>query len=333
MNYFGSYRRLFENSRSALLSAIEIYNKPRVSYREESFVILLINSWELLLKAVLSKSKKRIFYRKRKGEPYRTLTLTDSMKSTEPLFPSNLPFLPIRKNIELLEAYRDSAIHFYNEADFRSIIFALSQTSIINYRDVLENFFGKDTTEEITWAVLPLGSNYPADPTIFLSKRNNKQSVSVSEYLRLLQGSIQEVEKNKLDTGRLLTVFNVKLESTKKIANADFVVGVQPSSGGGEPMLIQRKVDPNESHPWREMMVMPELPEFNGKPMSKYTFRAILYKYDLKNNPNLVWVASEGVLTKYSRDIIPWIKRLSGDEISLAVKGYKTFLKKKRESG
>lgn len=36
---------------SAMAAAIEIFNKPSFSYREETFVILMLNAWELLLKA------------------------------------------------------------------------------------------------------------------------------------------------------------------------------------------------------------------------------------------------------------------------------------------
>src|SRR5258708_6272382 len=44
-------RELAEKSVSASIAAIEIYNKPNFSYREESFSLLMINAWELLLKA------------------------------------------------------------------------------------------------------------------------------------------------------------------------------------------------------------------------------------------------------------------------------------------
>ena len=74
MNLTGSYRALRSNSRAAILAAIEIYNKPQIEYRDECFTILLINAWELLLKAILSKHKQRIFYPKRRHEPYRTLS-------------------------------------------------------------------------------------------------------------------------------------------------------------------------------------------------------------------------------------------------------------------
>ena len=51
---------ILEKSISAMLSAIEIYNKPDFKYREETFSVLCINSWELLLKArVLNLSDNR----------------------------------------------------------------------------------------------------------------------------------------------------------------------------------------------------------------------------------------------------------------------------------
>lgn len=42
--------QLAEKSLQAAIAAIEIYNKPNFSYREESFALLMTNAWELLLK-------------------------------------------------------------------------------------------------------------------------------------------------------------------------------------------------------------------------------------------------------------------------------------------
>ncbi|MGO1981066.1 MAG: DUF3644 domain-containing protein [Brachybacterium alimentarium] len=39
-----SKRRLVDNSMSAMLSAIEIFNKPRISYRDEVTVVLVVNA-------------------------------------------------------------------------------------------------------------------------------------------------------------------------------------------------------------------------------------------------------------------------------------------------
>ena len=45
------YSLFVDKSIQAMLSAIELYNKPNYTYREESFAILMVNAWELLLKA------------------------------------------------------------------------------------------------------------------------------------------------------------------------------------------------------------------------------------------------------------------------------------------
>lgn len=42
---------LLDKSISAMIAAIEVYNKPDFLYRGETFSILAINGWELLLKA------------------------------------------------------------------------------------------------------------------------------------------------------------------------------------------------------------------------------------------------------------------------------------------
>lgn len=44
-------RAMLDKSVSAMIAAIETYNKPDFRYREETFSVLCINAWELLLKA------------------------------------------------------------------------------------------------------------------------------------------------------------------------------------------------------------------------------------------------------------------------------------------
>jgi len=47
---------LVNNSKSALIASVEIHNKPIFPYRYEVVTILLINAWELILKAYLLKN-------------------------------------------------------------------------------------------------------------------------------------------------------------------------------------------------------------------------------------------------------------------------------------
>lgn len=115
MNLYGAYTKLKQNSIAAIISAIEIYNKPQFKYRSECFVILLTNAWELLLKAILSKNKQRIYYPKRRKEKYKSFSLIDSLSRVRPFFPNSIKFEPVRENLLLLEHYRNNSIHFYNQ--------------------------------------------------------------------------------------------------------------------------------------------------------------------------------------------------------------------------
>lgn len=54
---------LMKNSISAYFAAIEIHNKPNISYRYETTALLLMNAWELVLKAFIKKFiKKKSIY-------------------------------------------------------------------------------------------------------------------------------------------------------------------------------------------------------------------------------------------------------------------------------
>src|SRR5579863_5677025 len=125
--------RLLQNAEAALLSAIEIYNKPTFAYREETFAILALTAWELLLKAKLlsverndprciymyylpktksgTPSKKPKLKRNRSGNIL-TLGIEACITALERrgvVVPG-----PVRKNLEALIEIRDNAVHYIN---------------------------------------------------------------------------------------------------------------------------------------------------------------------------------------------------------------------------
>ncbi len=102
--------RLYRKAEVALIAAIEVYNKPDFKYREETFAILALNAWELLLKAKLlhekandpralyiyedhqtknGTSKKKYLKRNRSGNPH-TLGLGQTITKLDCC---DLPFL------------------------------------------------------------------------------------------------------------------------------------------------------------------------------------------------------------------------------------------------
>lgn len=328
MNYQGSSRHLFRNAKSALLASIEIYNKPSFLYREETFVILLLNSWELLLKAIISKNRGSIYYRKKRNEPYRTMSMTDAFTKAEKFFPKKIPTLPLRANLSLLSTYRDNAVHFYNEKNFGILIYSLAQTNIINFKDLLLEIFGKNLAHDISWQLIPLGIEPPIDPVKYISqgsKNTTAKGSAVRQFMNTLVASLEEVEKAGDDTARLMTIFNVSVQSVKKIEKADFVAGVDGVRGAtGGPLIITKIQDPNITHPWRQKNIVQKIGSLNGEKFTPYTFQAICFKFKLKEDPRYCWRSNEGDLTRYSNEIILKIKSLKKQEVAGSLESYRS---------
>ena len=336
MNYRGSYRHLLKNAQAAMMAAIEIYNKPRIEYRDECFIILLLNAWELCLKAVISKNGKSIYYPKKRKEPYRTFSLKDSLNRAEGFYPDSFQQLPVRKNLELLVTYRDNAVHFYNKKGFGLLIYALAQTSIINFKDLLEAMFGISLRDQISWNLMPLGVSPPIDPIDYISSRgvaSEDRSPAIKQFITELSLATKEVEDADQDTGRLLTIFRVNLQSTKKIQTSDVVAGLYASQSTTGPLLLERTVDPNISHPLRRKDILEAVGQLHGRPLTSYVFQAIAWKLDLKNKKHLCWQDSRGALIKYSREVPVVLGRLIAEQVEEAVRDYRAFLAERRRNG
>lgn len=331
MNRYGSYRKFLGNSIAAMSAAIEIYNKPKIEYRDECSVILLVNAWELLLKAILSKHREPIYYPKQRNQPYRTITVSDAIKKTQPHFPSSVSYLATVKNLECLIDYRDQAIHFYNEAGFGVLIYTLAQTAIVNYRDLVQEIFQKNISDEISLSLLPLALSTPVDPIAFLNMKHGEAITckAAQSFTARVRDLISELETTDQDTGRFLTVFKVSLVSTKKVTTSDLVVGVQ-KAGGSEPLLIHKNIDPNVNHPYRQKDIVGDSVGnrgmkliVGGHKLTAYMFQAILFHFGMKTDLKYCWVDESGALTKYSPLTVERLRKLTPNEVNAAVEHYK----------
>lgn len=331
MNYRGSYKKLLGNSNAAIMAAIEIYNKPTFMYRDECTVILLLNAWELMLKAILSKNKQSVFYPKKRNQPYRTLSWKEALSRSSNYFPRTVPHLPVQRNLEMLGIYRDNVVHFYNVSDFGVMLYALAQTSIMNYRDVLFEIFGIRLENRINWQLLPLGIRPPIDVVTYLAGQREPGSASaVRQFLSELMKVTEEVTQAEQDTGRLLTIFDVKLESVRKIGDADVVIGVDRDENGDGLLAISRIQDPNRSHPLRQTEILEQIDMLHDRRFTSYTFQAIVWKYNIKERRQYCWRASEGVLIKYSNDIITFIRNLTAADLQAALTDYREHQRRLR---
>ena len=159
---------MLDKSISAVLASIEIYNKPSFEYREETFSILLINSWELLLKArilQLEQNKigaileyerhklqdgsysQKLYRKKNRSGNHVSIGLFKAFDRLLNDYDDKIPFV-VRSNVEALTEIRDNSIHFMNQ-DFtlRKRIYELSSANIINYFHLVRQWFGRDLSE------------------------------------------------------------------------------------------------------------------------------------------------------------------------------------------
>jgi len=306
---------------SAMLGAIEIYNKPRFAYRDEVFVILLINAWELALKAITSKSGQSVYYKKRRGEPYRTISLRDAFwrAANSKHWPPDVEFRAVEANLDLLSTYRDSAIHFYNDPAFSTIVYALAQTSILNFRDVVTKVFGKDIADEVSWSILPLGTDNPIDPIEFMKGKGEgaHRSRAAQEFLAVLKEKANALSSDGIETSRLITIFSVTLQSTKKVTNADVVAGITRDDLT-DALIVSKSVDPNVSHPYRQKDVLPKL--INNTPA--FTFQAIVFAYNLRDQARYCWKDNAVSLVRWSPEVITFVNNLTEQERQDAVAKY-----------
>jgi hypothetical protein len=117
----------------------------------------------------------------------------------------------------------------------------------------------------------------------------------------------------------------VKLESTKKIAKADVIVGVQGDPPPGGPLAIVKTMDPNKTHPLRQNDVMQKIGVLHGRPLTSHLFQAIVWRDHLKEDPRMCRRATEGILTRYSHDAVSRIKQLSVADVDAALIDYRAY--------
>lgn len=313
-----SKRRLVDNSMSAMLSAIEIFNKPRISYRDEVTVVLVVNAYELLLKATLRHAGKNVFYKKERGAPYLTLSLDDCIKRMHNAkLWGTLDGKAVAANILTLAEYRNRAIHLYNSSDLATLIYYLMQQSVINYKDLLLQSFGKDISSEMTWQLLPLGASPPPEDVSFLSPTPKRPAVQeAQDFIDHLRERVENIEKQGGDPGRIATVYDVHMQSVKKYGSRDLLVGVDQESDG---RIVFKDRDSRDTHPYTMKQMLDRANALRGetlRPLTSYDYQAMCWKHELRNDPHFYWKHKNQPTPLWSQRAVDWFAKLDDTQIA-----------------
>jgi len=241
------YKQLVDKSIAAALAAIEVYNKPDFRYREESFVILLVNAWELLVKAkILKESQNRLssifvhfgknnrkIKRSRTGNPL-TIELLGAMQklALDPV---------ISENLSSLVDIRDTAVHFYNDDGVRYVVFTLGVAALRNYQHLAKEWFKKNLAS-YHFYILPIGFSHSFQTFRLLDVDSTPPAVA-----NLLKGVASAQAKAKTDGPYFFACeISTELKSAKKFADsADTTVKLDPNAKDGAVIITQlkRKLD------------------------------------------------------------------------------------------
>lgn len=152
--------RLLENSKAAIMGAVELHNKPIFPYRYEISVILTINAWELALKAFIFKYRPEV----KVIEDDHFKEFLSCVGSVH--FKLGNEFLTQKENIELLYKYRCDTIHFYSE-QMELILYSLLRPNIIYFSEFLFKYFNIDLASEANLIILPIGFKRILSPVDF----------------------------------------------------------------------------------------------------------------------------------------------------------------------
>lgn len=142
-------KELLEKAKESCLLAVDIYNKPKTSFRSGGYVILMIIAWTSLLHAIFERNKVKYYYRDKKnpriyqkidGER-RAWELGECIK--EYLKDKDNSYEPIKANINFFLPLRNKIEHrFMPELD--NMIFGECQSLLNNFELILNEEFGED---------------------------------------------------------------------------------------------------------------------------------------------------------------------------------------------
>lgn len=312
-----------------MLAAVEVYNKPQMTYRDEVTVMLIVNAWELVLKATLRQKNRSIFYTKQRGERYRSITIDDALGrvNANKLWPAEVDGPALMANVKALTEYRDRAIHLYNAVGLGAVIYPFLQQNILNYRDFVVAKFKKDLADSMTWRLLPLGAKAPADAVQFMKVDRNATMVSeVEEFINELRHLMDAAQAAGSDMGRVATVYDIHLQSQKKLTSADLVVAVSPTADG---QIAIRKTDPNQTHPYSATELLTKVNEKRfGRKLTTRDHQAICWLEGLRENQKYAWKHSNGASHVWSGDAVSYLASLSDEQYDEARAGYRSHLRK-----
>ena len=285
---------LLEKSIQAAISAIEVYNKPDFKYREESFCILIVNAWELLLKAnILQKNKnqmkvlfikdwkktggnKKNHYKKSRSGNFMTVEILNALN-----------FLDIderlKENIKLLVEIRDNAIHFYNDRKlFAKKILEIGTATLKSYVVSVKEWFDYDLSN-YNFFLMPISFFHAHEMESFSINKEDKQRQNLINYIVSKEKEYPSDENKNHNISLVLETKFVRSKSSEALPMI-----LDPNN----PNALSVKIDAEDKFTDKYRWSFDDLKrEFKKKyPNEKFDKQFFQIKNNIENNENFCGV-------------------------------------------
>lgn len=295
--------KLVDKSIEAFLMGLEVFNKPTINYRTEGFSFFICNAWELMLKALLLKRGKSIYY---KDQPDRTYDLS---KVVHLIYTDKRQ--PLRVNLEKIINLRNTSTHFVTE-DYEAIYSPLFQSCVVNYVNELLRFHGKDVSNYLNRSSLTLTTNIKE-----LSNEEIKAKYpdEIAQKLIFTKNDIDVTKKLESSDKFSITVKH-ELVITKDKNKANFSVKINKDAED-QVAIIKELKDPADVFKFSFQNLVKDIDnrlkkqkipfcyttkngESKKKSFNKYVLNQFISYYDMKNNNKYSYAHKIGKLTEYT---------------------------------
>ena len=261
---------------AALLAAIEAGNRTNTQFNEETFCLLLVNAWEILLKAYVVKQNRNrpncIYKRDAKGKPIRAAYSQSFQTITflEALSKANIP-LNVKNNLQGMYAARNEISHLgILSTQLRESIFRYGSASVINFVKLLKDWF---KVSAVVPYLLPIG--FLGDAELLRQTRTDVKQRKLLEYLSQL---LRESDQSD-------SAYSVSLHlevSINPITSGGGTIGVTDDPNAPKVNLTDEEF--LKAYPWTFKAMVSACRERFTDFSQNYSFKE--YMRELKKDPN-----------------------------------------------
>lgn len=305
------YENLVECSLAAALSSIEIYNKPNFQYREETFTILMINAWELLLKAKILKDANDDItslyvpdnqggYKQTRNGTHLTIEINGAINQVGLA-------QTVANNIKLLVEIRDTVVHFYHASSLNYLLYTLGAATLQNYQKLMTSWFAKSLLE-YNFYILPLGFAYNFKTLSLLEFE--KEPGAIANLIR----SVIDMQSTNEQSDDFYLVCEITAQIKKKvqyIGDVDFSLGIDPSAK--DIVIVDRPVLLIDQYPFSYTQLRDKVKK--ECPNAKQTsIDKVIREHNIKNNPKM---SAYNFRTKAQKDAFERTGAVSKDIASI----------------